>query len=279
MDGDTRGTVKSLKTGFLLADVCHQVHDVIGEMIGMAVRRIMILPLRYLLLRQHVGRDAEADILRYLPQEKWKKEFDDSMQYEFFNKQFSFEKGSWLGYLKENRWGAFTYPFLLFDRASMYEVDLQFMKNLRNPSEVEKLVERYQITGWLLGSIAFPRFNQMFEKENETLTQCGLAELQIQADLFRRQYGHWPKNEEDLGKICRHYVDGDSGKLPEVMVSGGFVKGAKSPSGNKVTMAEKGETPKASGSGWLYDSNFGAVYVNSTVKDSKAVPYSFYGFE
>ena len=279
MDGDTKGAVKSLETGFVLADVMSQVHSLIGEVIGMAIRKIVMRPAHYVFSRPHLSGKSEAEFLRFLPQEKWMKEFDDSMQYEFFNEEFPFEKISWFGFLKEGRWGTFIYPFALYDRASLYEVDLQLMKNLRNPPEIGKLAERFQLTGWLLGSMVFPKFNQMFENSNETLTKCGLAEVQISADLFHSKNGRWPNNEAELEKTFRQTADGRSGNFPAVMATGLFVKDSKPPVGDEVSLAEKGRTPTNSGSGWLYDSNVGTVYVNSTVKDSKDIPYSFYGFE
>jgi hypothetical protein len=63
------------------------------------------------------------------------------------------------------------------------------------------------------------------------------------------------------------------------LVTGAFEKGAKSPEADNVAFAREGEAPRDSGAGWFYDSTTGSVYVNSTVKDSKYVPYSFYGFE
>jgi hypothetical protein len=52
------------------------------------------------------------------------------------------------------------------------------------------------------------------------------------------------------------------------------------PVGTDVQMVTKNVVPSLSSTkGWMYDSTNGAIYVNSTLKDSKQVPYSFYGFE
>ena len=69
------------------------------------------------------------------------------------------------------------------------------------------------------------------------------------------------------------------GTLPAVKVTGAFVSNAANPVGNLVILTSSSSVPTGGSSGWLYDSTQGILFINSTVKDSKALPYSFYGFE
>lgn len=126
----------------------------------------------------------------------------------------------------------------------------------------------------ILAAIAIPRYAQMLEKSREGATKGNLGALKSAASIYYGDHnGKWPSNlEKDL---VPKYIDA----IPPVKATGAFVAGAQSPVGNNVAMAKQGEVPSGSGSGWLYDSALGKVYVNSTVHDSKKVPYSFYGFE
>jgi hypothetical protein len=69
-------------------------------------------------------------------------------------------------------------------------------------------------------------------------------------------------------------------RLPMVKVTGKFDRNTiVKPKGRLVTAAQRWVVPSGQRVGWMYDSNTGSVYVNSTLRDSKNVPYSYYGFE
>jgi hypothetical protein len=154
------------------------------------------------------------------------------------------------------------------------------MKDLTYPRRSGEQIYQYLSNSWLLSIGALPRFDVMTEKVNESMTHCALAKLEVEAELFHQQHKRWPNNGTELEKWSHDkLVISD---IPEVKVTGAFAEkdsNVNSPVGNQVTLARKGETPNTDGSGWLYDSNSGTVYVNSTVHDSQNVAYSFYGFE
>ena len=129
----------------------------------------------------------------------------------------------------------------------------------------------------ILAAIAIPRFAQMLEKSREGSTKGNLGSIKSAASIYYGDtQGVWPTTLNSVSVYSfSKYLD----NISPVKVTGAFVGGATSPSGALVTMTTGSSVPTASGTGWMYDSTFGSVYVNSTVKDSKALPYSFYGFE
>jgi uncharacterized RDD family membrane protein YckC len=112
--------------------------------------------------------------------------------------------------------------------------------------------------------IILAKFVGMLEKSREGATKGNQGQIKEEILKYHSQNGTWPQTLDN--------------PLP-VKVTGKYVSGSKSPAGKKITMAQKGAVPTTSGKGWLYDSNSGSIYVNSTVKDSKSIAYSFYGFE
>jgi prepilin-type N-terminal cleavage/methylation domain-containing protein len=129
----------------------------------------------------------------------------------------------------------------------------------------------------ILAAIAIPRFAQMLEKSREGATKGNLGSIKSAASIYYGDtQGTWPTTLQSFsGYAFSKYLD----NISPVKVTGAFTGGASSPSGAVVTQTNQSSVPKTSATGWLYDSNFGNVYVNSTVKDSKSLPYSFYGFE
>jgi prepilin-type N-terminal cleavage/methylation domain-containing protein len=129
----------------------------------------------------------------------------------------------------------------------------------------------------ILAAIAIPKFGQMLEKSREGATKGTIGSLKASACMYYGdQQGIWPCTLNTFTVYTfSKYMD----SISAVHATGYFVSGSTSPVGNLVTMTTQAQAPTAGGTGWLYDSTNGAVYVNSTVKDSRNIPYSFYGFE
>ena len=129
----------------------------------------------------------------------------------------------------------------------------------------------------ILAAIALPRFAQMLEKSREGATKGNLGSIKSAASIYYGDtQGVWPTTLDTITtRSFSKYLD----TLAPVKVTSAFVAGAPSAAGKGVSMTSYGSAPSTGGSGWLYDSNTGSVFVNSTVQDSRSIPYSFYGFE
>lgn len=129
----------------------------------------------------------------------------------------------------------------------------------------------------ILAAIALPRFAQMLEKSREGSTNGNLGSIKSAASIYYGDaQGIWPTTLNSFSAYAfSRYID----NVNAVKVTGAFVVNSPSPQGNIVTWTSASSVPVAGGTGWLYDSSFGNVYVNSTVKDSKGIPYSYYGFQ
>jgi len=132
----------------------------------------------------------------------------------------------------------------------------------------------------ILAAIALPKFADMIEKSREGSTKGNVGALKsANAIYYGDMQGVWPQTVNTLG-VYKYslYLD----VIPQVKVTGKFdgnVSTTMSPVGSSVSMFVGGTSPTVAYLGWAYDSVNGMTYVNSTLKDSKKVPYSFYGFE
>jgi prepilin-type N-terminal cleavage/methylation domain-containing protein len=128
-----------------------------------------------------------------------------------------------------------------------------------------------------LAAIAIPKFTMMVEKAHEGATKGNLGAIKSAATLYYgNMQGMWPTTlYADPSFSLSNYLE----VMPGVKVTGVFIAGSPNPAGSIVSYTTNAGTPTGSGSGWLYDSSTGTIYVNSTTQDSQAMAYSFYGFE
>jgi prepilin-type N-terminal cleavage/methylation domain-containing protein len=129
----------------------------------------------------------------------------------------------------------------------------------------------------ILAAIAIPRFAQMLEKSREGATKGNLGGLKSASSIYYGDVqGVWPTtlNSQSVYSFSK-YLD----NIYPVKVTGAFVVGSANPTGSNVKPVTQAGVPTIGSSGWMYDSTGGTIYIDSTVKDSKQIPYSFYGFE
>jgi len=129
----------------------------------------------------------------------------------------------------------------------------------------------------ILAAIAIPRFAQMLEKSKEGATKGNIGALKSATEIYYGNWqGVWPST---LWSNSNFAFSQNLDSIPLVKVTGAFIANPTSPAGNIVTYTVQNSVPVAMSSGWLYDSTGGYVFVNSTIKDSQSIPYSFYGFQ
>lgn len=130
----------------------------------------------------------------------------------------------------------------------------------------------------ILAAIALPKFADMIEKSREGSTKGNVGALKSANSIYYGdQQGIWPTT---LNAATNYRYSLYLDNIPQVKVTGKFDNSTTtSPVGSDVSMLSAGVAPAAQNIGWAYDSTNGLSFVNSTLKDSKKVPYSFYGFE
>ena len=129
----------------------------------------------------------------------------------------------------------------------------------------------------ILAAIAIPRFAQMLEKSKEGATKGNIGALKSASEIYYGNWqGIWPTT---LWSSSTFSFSQNLDAIPLVKVTGAFIAAPTNPSGNIVTYTTINLVPTGQSSGWLYDSTGGYVFVNSTIKDSQSMAYSFYGFQ
>lgn len=133
----------------------------------------------------------------------------------------------------------------------------------------------------ILAAIAIPRFADMLEKAREGATKGNLGSMKSAASIYYGDHeGIWPYTlSAQTTYNFSLYMD----VVPRVKVTGKFdINTSTVPSnytGEGVTHVGMNTVPTTQSTGWMYDSVKGNVYVNSTLIDSKNIPYSYYGYE
>ena len=132
----------------------------------------------------------------------------------------------------------------------------------------------------ILAALALPKFASLLEKSREAATKGNQNALRGAISIY---YGdNEGTNPEYIfttqAYMFSRYIDG----LPPVKAThSGIGQGTiESPSGTDamhVPLAA-GESFTVTGTGWRYGQFTGHIFINSSITDSKGMPYSTYGY-
>jgi prepilin-type N-terminal cleavage/methylation domain-containing protein len=129
----------------------------------------------------------------------------------------------------------------------------------------------------ILAALALPKFAQLVEKSREAATKGNMNAMRSAISIY---YG-------DSEGIYPTYLETSSlylfskfmEKIPPVKAThaGVGIGTVESPSGTDIVHTDD-EAIVATNIGWLYNSNTGRIFVNSSATDSKNLSYSTYGY-
>ena len=129
----------------------------------------------------------------------------------------------------------------------------------------------------ILAALALPKFASLVEKSREAATKGNLNSMQSAISIY---YGDTEGVYPDYLIVSQLYTFSRylEAMPPVKATHSGIGNGiSESPSGTQVVHTSN-ENILVTGTGWLYSSISGHVYVNSSARDSKNSPYSTYGY-
>jgi type II secretory pathway pseudopilin PulG len=139
----------------------------------------------------------------------------------------------------------------------------------------------------ILAALAYPHIQLLQEKWRENLTRNNIRVLQSAIEIYYADHnGIWPSTLDPSDTTTGWGFGSYLRELPAVLATHPLDP-EKSPAGNAVTYARFEDPPALSqpevlGKGWRYDGpgqgNTGCIWVNSTYRDTRGIPYSTYGY-
>jgi prepilin-type N-terminal cleavage/methylation domain-containing protein len=129
----------------------------------------------------------------------------------------------------------------------------------------------------ILAALALPKFAQLVEKSREAATKGNMNAMRSSISIYYGDSeGIYPTYLETSALyLFSKFME----KIPPVKAThaGVGIGTVESPSGTDIVHTDD-ESIVATNIGWLYNSNTGRIFVNSSATDSKNLSYSTYGY-
>lgn len=130
----------------------------------------------------------------------------------------------------------------------------------------------------ILAAVAIPRFSDMLEKAREGATKGNIGAIKSAITIYYGDNeGQWPATIVPTG-IFSKYLE----KVPQIKVTHNFKSAEGTFSGQSTTVVGVTAEPTSHNDSWAYGTSgsaWGEIWVNSTLTDTKGIPYTKYGHE